>query len=81
MKDKLSYITNNMKSYRIRAGLSQQQTADKLSVVRETYCDYEVNPQKVKIETFQKLASIFRCKLSDFFMELSDTYSDKNKEE
>lgn len=76
MKEKLQYVTNNIKSYRIRAGLSQKKAAEMLNVSRFTYCGYEVNPQKVKVETLQKMSIIFKCKISDFFVELDDTISD-----
>lgn len=80
MDKELLYITNNMKSYRARAGYLQEQVAELLGVSRATYCDYEVNPQKVKIETFKKLSEIYNCKLSDFFLETKVTFSDKNSE-
>jgi len=76
MREKLQYVTNNIKSCRTRIGLSQEQTAEKLNVSRATYCDYEVNPQKVKIETLAKLSIIFKCKISDFFAEFNVTKSD-----
>lgn len=76
MKDKLKYITNNMKSYRMRAGYSQDKLADLLGVSRATYCDYEVNPQKVKVETFDKMSRILNCNLVDFFVEYDVTNSD-----
>ena len=77
MKNKLEYITNNMKSYRNRVGLSQEQTAEKLGISRVTYNDYEVNPTKVKIEVFQNLADLFGCEIHDFFVEHNVTKSNK----
>lgn len=79
MSDKLIYVTNNMKSLRNRIGLSQQETSEKLGVSRTTYCDYEVNPSKVKLETFKKLAEIFGCELADFFKEFKVTKSDEKE--
>ncbi len=75
MKDKLKYISNNMKSLRNRVGLTQDKMAELMEISRVTYCDYEVNPQKVKIETFQQIANILECKLSDFFVEYNVTNS------
>lgn len=77
MKEKLSYITNNIKSFRARAGYSQEQMAELLDVSRATYCDYEVNPQKVKVETLTNIADVLKCNLSDFFVEFKVTDSDK----
>ena len=69
MKEKLSYISNNIRSYRIRSGLTQREVADKLGVSRITYNIYEVNPKKVRIETLQQIALIFNCNLMDFFVQ------------
>ena len=80
MKDKLKYVSNNLKSYRIRAGYTQDKTAELLGISRVTYCDYEVNPQKVKVETLQQIADVLKCKLSDFFVEYNVTKSN-NKED
>lgn len=80
MKDKLKYISNNMKSLRNRVGFTQDKMAKLLEISRVTYCDYEVNPQKVKIETFQQIADILKCKLSDFFVEYDVTESNNYKE-
>ena len=75
MKEKVQYISNNLKSYRIRLGYTQEQMAKKLNVSRNTYCDYEVNPQKLRIETLQDIAEILQCELSDFFVQINVTNS------
>ena len=75
MKEKLQYISNNIKSYRIRLGYNQEKMAKILGISRITYCDYEVNPQKLKIETLQDMADILKCNLSDFFVQLDVTES------
>ena len=79
MKEKLKYISNNIKSYRIKKGLKQEEIADIMGVSRNTYCDYEVNPQRVKVETLQKIADILNCKVSDFFKENDVTKSNVNE--
>ena len=43
--------------------------ADIMGLSRATYCDYEVNPQKLKVETLLQIADILKCNLSDFFVE------------
>lgn len=80
MNDKLNFITNNMKSLRARVGMSQEEVAKCLGISRASYCDYEVNPSKVKVETFKKLSLLFNCNISDFFIEFNVTNSDKKKE-
>lgn len=80
MKEKLKYVSNNLRSYRARAGYTQDKVAEILGISRITYCDYEVNPQKVKVEMLQQIADVLNCKLSDFFAENNVTYSNKNLE-
>lgn len=80
MKEKVEYISNNIKSYRARLGYTQEKMAELLGISRNTYCDYEVNPQKVRVETLQQIADILMCKLSDFFAELIVTKSNISKE-
>jgi len=77
MKEKLAYISNNLKSYRARIGYTQDKMAELLGVSRNTYCEYEVNPQKVKVETLQQIADILKCKLSDFFVVHNVTLSNE----
>lgn len=79
MKEKLKYISKNMKFLRRKNGLVQEEVAHLLGVSRVTYCNYEKNPQRVKIETLQNMADIFECQLVDFFMIGKDTKSDKKK--
>ncbi len=69
MDNKVEYISKNIKSYRARMGYSQREVAEILGVSRNTYCDYEVRPQKVNVETLMKIANILKCELSDFFVE------------
>ena len=60
MKEKIEIISNNIRSYRIRAGLKQYEVANILGVSRTTYNDYEVNPKKLKIETFDRKEIIWK---------------------
>ena len=69
MKEKLKYISYNLRSHRAKNGYTQDKVAELLNVSRTTYNDYEVNPQKVKVETYMKIAELFHCQLSDFFVE------------
>lgn len=79
MKERLKYISNNMKSCRVRVGLTQDGLAKLLGISRATYNDYEKNPQTVKIETYRKIADILNCNLEDFFMQNDVANSDTNK--
>ena len=76
MEDKMALIKNNIKSLRVKRGLTQEETALLLGISRATYNDYETNPGNVKIETYNKMAQIFKCNLVDFFKISNATYSD-----
>lgn len=80
MNEKLNYISNNIKSYRVKMGYTQENMAEILGVTRKTYNDYEIKPEKVKLETYKKIANVLNCKLSDFFVECNVAYSDNIKE-
>ena len=80
-KEQLKYVTNNMKSQRSRFGYTQEKMADLLGISRATYCDYEVNPQAVKIGTFKKMADVLQCELVDFFIISNVTESNINQKE
>lgn len=75
MEEKLKYISYNMKSSRVRLGYSQEKMADLLGISRATYNDYEVNPQRLKIETMQQIANILHCDIVDFFVKIKVTNS------
>lgn len=75
MNEKLNYISNNIKSYRVKMGYTQEDMAEILGVTRKTYNDYEIKPEKVKVETYKKIAHVLNCKLSDFFVETNVTNS------
>lgn len=70
---KLEYVSNNIKMYRVRLGLSQAEVAEKIGVTRSTYCHYEVNPQKLNVGRFMKLADVLKCNLVDFFIPIDVT--------
>ena len=77
MKEKLEYVSRNIKSYRAKYDYSQENMAKFLSVSRITYNDYETNPQKLKVETLQQIADILKCEIADFFKEIKVTDSNK----
>ena len=64
--------------YRMRIGYTQEKMANILNVSRTTYCDYEVNPQKLKVETLQDIADVLKCDLADFFVQINVTESNNN---
>lgn len=76
MNNKLDYIKNNIKSLRVKKGLTQEDVAYLMGISRATYNDYETNPLNVKIDTYNKMADIFDCNLIDFFIVSNVTNSD-----
>lgn len=76
MDNKLDYIAKNIKSLRVRSGLSQEDVANKLGIRRESYLGYEANPLKVKLKIYYELSKIFNCDLREFFLEHNVTKSD-----
>ena len=77
MNDKVYFVASNIRAYRARSGMTQEDVAKKLGVSRVTYNDYEVNPQKLKVETLLQIATALNCKLSDFFVEFNVTERNK----
>lgn len=77
MKEKLKYISNNLKSYRVKIGYTQENMAKMLGITRNTYCDYEVNPGKLTIEKLTNIARILKCDVADFFVKPNVTISNE----
>jgi len=50
---------NLMKSYRVKAGLSQEKLAEKLGVARNTIVYYESKPWSLSLDTFNELVNIY----------------------
>ena len=55
-------IAQRLKSFRLRAGLSQKQVAEKIRVPPSTYRDWEYGTQ-IKGEPYVKLAEVFNVSL------------------
>lgn len=61
-------ISNNLKGYRVKAGMTQEKAAEKLGVDKRTIINYETNAGNVKLSTYAKLAELYDCNLCDFFV-------------
>ena len=68
---KISFETlkSNIKSYRVKAGYTQEAAADELEVTRETMFRWEKEPQLLPITKLAKLADLYNCSVNDFFMQ------------
>lgn len=53
-------IAKNIKEQRIKAGLSQEELAEKLYVTRQTVSNYENGKSNPDIETLEQLADVFQ---------------------
>lgn len=65
----LERVTANMKSARVKRGMTQADVAERLGVTRQTFITYEANPQTVPFGTFVSMAEIYGCEVSYFFGE------------
>ena len=71
-------VKRNLQGYRKRAGLTQEEVAEKLSVTRRTIVDYENNPGKITMGTYVKLADMYGVDLYSFFIPLNFTISENS---
>lgn len=73
MQEIMEILKNNIKSLRVRAGLTQEQTAEKLKMSRANYILLENNPGKIKTNTYFELCKIFNCSINEFFLNINVT--------
>lgn len=73
MKKQKEQLKNNFKGLRVRNGFNQEQVAKHLDVSRTRFVEYENNPATIKIELLLKLAGLYGCKISDFFVDVCET--------
>lgn len=60
---------NLMKSFRVRAGYSQEQAAEKLGVARNTLVYYEKHPYSMSIEAFLGMQELYGEEFTNIYME------------
>lgn len=60
-------IINNLKYYREKCGLTQQQVADALNINRSTYTYYEMGRTEPSINTLQKIMLLFDVEFDDVY--------------
>jgi transcriptional regulator with XRE-family HTH domain len=71
-------LGENIKFYRNKIGLSQQELSEKLHVARPTISSWELNRIEPTMGNIEALANIFRCKKSDLIGENPTTYEPIN---
>lgn len=57
-----------LKSARVFRGLTQEQMAEKLNVHRNTYANWESDPENVQIKDALKIAEVLQMPVSSIFM-------------
>ena len=62
-------LRNNLRGYRVRAGLTQTGLAEKLGITKQIVSRWEMHPEKIKFKTFVELANLYGIRPSDFFTE------------
>ncbi len=78
MEENLSLIGKNIRKYRKDIGYTEEQVANKLGISTNDYIEYEINPKRMEIETLEKIAYFFNCKVDNFFMKINVTFCDSN---
>lgn len=61
-------LKNNLKGYRVRKGLSQEELADLLEVSVSTVKNWEKCPHKMTFEKLAILAKHYGVSVNDFFV-------------
>ena len=60
-------MKNNLRLYRVKYGMTQEDLSKKLEVSRQTINSIENNKYFPSLELGLKLARIFECKVDDLF--------------
>ena len=64
----------NLKAERVRAGLTQEETAERLGITKRQYINYEQGSRVDSINLFQ-LSKIFNCNINAFYLKVNSTFS------
>lgn len=67
-ESKIEVLRNNLKGYRVRAGLTQQSAAKALNVSVATFNRWEQQPEKLDFDKFIKIADLYNVPINDFFV-------------
>ncbi len=71
----------NIKEYRLKNRLSQQETARLLNINQTTYSHYETERNEPNIETLKKMADIFKITIDELVGRPTDTINLKFMDE
>ena len=62
-------IADNIRAERNRANIKIETIEKELNISRPTYIEYEKDAEKVKTGTLIKLAKLFQCSITCFFVQ------------
>lgn len=68
------YFYENLKTARLRAGLSQKEVADKIGVAKSTYSLYESGNREPNVNTIKRIAGVLNVS-ADMLLGLPEGYS------
>lgn len=60
-------LRNNLRGYRVRAGLKQRDVATAMDICVPTMVRWEQRPDKLPFDTLVKLADLYKVSIDDFF--------------
>ena len=66
MKNELSLA---IKSARARTGLTQKDIAKRLGITYQTYCKWEVHPERLNVDKLTAIAKVLGISAREFFLE------------
>lgn len=73
MKEDLKkQFASNVKAERVRAGLTQRETAERLGITVRQYINYEQG-RRIDQLTLFRLSRIFNCSIDAFFLKFTST--------
>lgn len=61
-------IADNIRAERNRANITIEKIESELNISRPTYVEYEKNAEKIKVGILLKLANLFNCSITSFFV-------------
>ncbi|WNO83030.1 helix-turn-helix transcriptional regulator [Streptococcus suis] len=61
----MTHTAQRIKTLRKQAGLSQQELADKIGVLRETISNWERGVSRTNVENIERIATFFQVPVSD----------------
>lgn len=70
MEEMKSILRNNLRGYRVKAGLTQINVAHELGVSQSTIKYWEREPQKLPFDKLAVLSQLYNVKVTDFFAEI-----------